>query len=292
MAYNPTATDAELANLAEQTYGVTLHRKANWARVVTSQFVEPEVLGGDGYGKTVNIGTVATAGVTTLAAGTAADLNSLTYENDNEANLGISPTRLYAAIALGPDARSRFIRSEQFRRMKGEQLRAAIAAAVDVTGATLASSLSQQIGGGGQDITDSLLATGIATLTSSAKEYFMPGKTKAYLYVTPMQVDNVITQASWVNAQVRGDGQSAIASGWVNDAYNVSMKPSGNVYTSGGIAYNLLHVRGSHYLCWWEQIHQMEPQLHGLDTFLIATGEHGEAEIDDDLGVAVLTQDS
>lgn len=291
MAYNPTATDSELANLAEQTYGVTLHRKANWARVVTANFVEPETMGGE-YGKQVNIGIISTAADVALNAGTAADLNSLTYENDVEDSKSITPSRIYAAIALGPDARTRFIRSEQFRKVKGEQLRAALAQAVDETGAALASSVSWTVGGAGQDLDDSLLASGIALLTKNAKEYFKPGKTKAYLCVTPMQVDDVITQSRWTNAEIRGDGASAVASGWVNDSYNITMQPSGNVYVNGGIAHNLLHVKGSHYLCWWEQIHLMEPQLHGLDTFIIATGEHGEAEIDEDLAVDVQTQDS
>ena len=290
MALAVVGTTTELAALAEQTYGVSLHRKANWDRVVTSQFVEPEVLA-DGYGKAVNIGVVDTATSNTLAGSTTGDLNNLTFNQDTETSVAISPTRLYSALQLSPSARSRFLRSEDFRAKKGAQLRAAIAAAVDVTGATLASSLSQTVGGAGQDISDSLLASALALLTKNAKEYFRPGKTRAYLYVTPMQVDNVILQANWNNAQVRGDGSSAVASGWTNDAYNIAMQPSGNVYTSAGIAYNLLHVKGSHYLCWWEQIHQMEPQIHGVDTFLIATGEHGEAEIDDDLGVAVLTQD-
>lgn len=289
MAFGVTATDVELAALAEQTYGSTLHRKANWSRIITSQFVEPETIEG-AYGKQVNIGTVATAAVQTYTTGSTGDLSALTYEQDTEESWPITPARLYAALQLGPDVRKRFIRSEQFRKQKEQQLRAAIAAKVDETGATLASSLSNTVGGVGQDITEALLTSAIALLTNNAKEYYVPGKTKGYLYVHPMQVDDVLRQPNWSNAQVRGDGPSAVSTGWVNDAYNVTMTPSGNVYVSGGVAYNLFHVKGSHYLCWWEQINQMEPQKHGLDTFLICTGEHGEAEIDDDLGIAILTQ--
>ena len=290
MAFAPTDTGTELAALAEQTYGATLHRKANWDRIVTSQFVEPETLGGE-YGNQVNIGVIDTATYQDAAVGTSYDLSGLTYNTDTETNKTIAPARIYSAIHLGPDVRTRFIRSEQFRRIKGQQLRAALAARVDAVGATLASSVSWTVGGAGQDLDDTMLAGAIALLTKNAKEYFMPGRTKAYLYVTPMQVDDVITQQRWTNAEVRGDGQSAVASGWVNDSYNIVMKPSGNVYTSGGIAHNLLHVKGSHYLCWWENIHLMEPQIHGLDTFIIATGEHGSAEIDEDLAVDIQTQD-
>lgn len=291
MANELIASDVELANLVEQTYGATLHRKANWARVVTGQFVEPETLGGE-YGAQVNIGTVATAAAqTSPTTGASMHAIGLTYEQDTETSVAITPTRIYAGLHIGPDFRTQFIRSEAFRRLKGQQLNAALGASVDVAGATLFASATHSVGGAGQDLDDALLAAAIALLTKNAKEYFMPGKTKAYLYVTPMQVDDVITQSRWTNAEVRGDGQSAVASGWVNDSYNVVMKPSGNVYTNGGIAYNPLHVRGSHYLCWWENIRMLTPQINGLDTYIIATGEYGVKEIDTDLAVVVQTQD-
>lgn len=288
MANELTGT-TQLANLLEQTYSAGFHLKANWKRRVSLEFIEPDTMSA-GYGNQINMGIIDTAASQTHAGTDQGAATLLTYNQDTETTVAVTPTRIYSGLNLNPAAQSRFLRSEAFRQAKQKQLLAALAATVDTTAAQLFASASNTVGGAGQDWSESLLAAALAKLATNAKDYFEPGVTMAYACVIPIQLKNIITQPNWANAQVRGDGTSAVVTGWVNKAYGVNLTASGNVYVNAGVAYNPLHVKGSHVLGWWDKIHLLEPQKNGLATYVIATGEHGSKELDTDLCVAIQTQ--
>jgi predicted small secreted protein len=284
-------TTTTLSALLEESWSRGFHTKANWKRVVTRNFIEPETIG-QGYGNQINMGVVLTGTANSIAGTVDADPTSLTYEADTEQNVTVDPTRIYGALAFQPSSLSRFMRSESYRKAKEGQILAALGTYVDEAGAALVSSITNTVGGVGQDISESLVATAIAKMANSAKEYFNPGETMAYLCVWPLQIDNVITQPNWSNAEVRGDGNSSIASGWVWKAFGVELMQSGNIHNAGAVAYNLLHVKGSHVLGWWEKMHLLEPQKYGLETLVHATGEFGVAELDEDLACQIQTTDA
>jgi hypothetical protein len=280
----PLATD-----YLQKLWGPTFAPAANEERRVTLHFAKPD--GVDMIGNQLVMRKVDTVGVQSISATQSAIKAALIFETDAETVVYVNPTRTYAAIQIPRAVKTRMGNTPAFWAVKKRQLLAGLIADMDSQGAALATSLGTNIVGGvGQDLTNALIAFAISKLSASAKNMFSPGRTRGYLCVHPAQIDDLILIDAIVNAQIRGDGQSAAAGTWDWDAYNLQIAESGNISTSGGAAHNMLYVEGSHLLGYNEEPTLLPEETDGMSTACIGTVEFGVQEFFDEWAVDIQTK--
>lgn len=279
----------QVANIVEQVWKPEFGLLANEEKVCTRGFS-----GADGVkkvGKTLNVSKIAAVTTQTLSPTAAAYRANLIFDNQTQSNLSSTAVRIYTGIQIPRSVETQLLRYPNFIEGYKSQLVKSLIASIDVAGAQLASGFTTNIlGGAGQDITEALLTSAIAKLSLSAKEYFSPGVQRGYLSVYPLQVDNILQIDKAVNAYIRGDSANPVVKGWVWDVYNMDLMDSGNVYTSGGIAYNFLHIPQALILAYNEEPNPIPEQPNGLSTTVLATAEYVVIKFFDEYNVLIQTQ--
>lgn len=278
-----------LSSVIEQVWKPEFGPQANEERVATRGFS-----GADGVkkiGRTLNLSKVGRVTAQTLTASGDAFRSALVYDDTNQSNTSATAVRIYCGAQIPVYVESQLLRYQDFLEKYKSQMVKSLVAKIDSDGGQLASGITTNIiGGAGQDITESLLTSGIAKLALSAKEYFSPGKNRAFLTVYPLQIDNILQIPTIVNAYIRGDEANPIVKGWVWDAYNLDMAESGNVYVSGGLAYNFLHIPQAFVLGYNQEPTPLPPQDNGLATVVLATAEYAMKLWFDEYSVLIQTQ--
>lgn len=278
-----------LSSVIEQVWMPEFSPIANEERVATRGFMSPQ--GVKKIGRTLNMSKVGTVTAQTMAITDDAFRSALTYDDTNQANVSALAVRIYCGVQIPVYVESQLLRFQDFLDKYKSQLIKSLVAKIDSDGAALANQIvTNVIGGAGQDITESLLTAGIAKLALSAKEYFSPGKNRGFLTVYPLQIDNILQIPSIVNAYIRGDEANPIVKGWVWDAYNLDMAESGNVYTSGGVAYNFLHIPQAFVLGYNQEPTPIPDQDNGLARVVLATAEYAVKPFFENYAVLIQTQ--
>jgi hypothetical protein len=155
-------------------------------------------------------------------------------------------------------------------------------------GASQASSLSQ-VTGGAQNNDKALMLDALQTLVVSGKSAFKAGKTRAHFRIINTQFKASLTISDVSDASIRGDNQSGVTKGWISKLWNCSFDESGNVYTSGGIAFNMLYLPLAEAIAFTQKPMLLPPQSDELLIREIALMEFGVGEIFDEYGVVMKT---
>ena len=275
-------------NLLEQTWRPELATQCNDEMRIANDFDN----GNDGlskFGNQLNIRKILRIGATTINS--THDNKSLTYTNNTELNVTVSPTFAYGAVEIARTTLARLLAEAKLRAAYRKQIAAGLATKIDADAGQLAASLTTNVkGSGAQNFDKTFLLDGIGSLISSAKDLYSPGAGGwAFLKYHPNQWEQIHAISEITNAQIRGDSEKPVKMGWVWQAYGLKLMETGNVYTSAGVAHNLLHIKESHVLAYNNRPEFLTPQEFELVWRLIAFVEYGVGEVWDEYAVDMQT---
>lgn len=276
----------EAANLLEQVWAPGLKRQTNEAGRIFPTFDKPE--GVSRIGNLLHVSKVLRQPANTLAAGDTG--KTLNYQGNTELDITVSPTFTYGAVEIAKHTMTRMLRYPALQKAYKQQIVAGLVAEKDARAGLMAASVSTVRGGIAQNFDKPFILDAVGALIENAREQYEPGTGKwAYLHFHPRQYKHVMNISEITSAQIRGDAEKPVKVGWVWEAYGLAMTVSGNVYTSGGIAHNFLHIKDSHIYGLNEDFEFLSPQEFELVTRLIAFGECGFAEVWDEYAVDMQT---
>jgi len=275
-------------NLLEQTWRGELATQCNEEMRIANDFDN----GNDGlskFGNVLNIRKILRIAASTLS--TTDTGKSLTYTNNTEQVVQVSPTFAYGAVEIARTTLARLLAEAKLRAAYRKQIAAGLATKIDADAGALAASLTTNVkGSSAQNFDKAFLLDGIGALISSAKDLYSPGAGGwAFLKYHPNQWDQVHAINEITNAQIRGDSEKPVKVGWVWQAYGLKLMESGNVYTAAGTAHNLLHIKESHVLAYNSRPDFLSPQEFELVWRLIAFVEYGVGEVWDEYAVDMQT---
>jgi len=160
---------------------------------------------------------------------------------------------------------------------------------IDEVGAGLFDNLSNTIGSPAANIDASLLLEGITTLASNAKQYWQPGTSKtAYLCSHHNQINDILDDPKFVQADFRGDSANAMVNGWVHKAYGVTVTTSGNIQSSSSAYHNALFIPEA-FGIGWNQRMKVQKDRDGLEISIIPWADYVIMEKQDYLAVDIQT---
>jgi hypothetical protein len=179
--------------------------------------------------------------VTALAA-TAGSMSgqSLTYAAATEGSATLSPSAYYAAQEVDLPLIMRAVQDPE--QAIQENLSASIASIIDYTALSRVALLAGNIVNAAGGIDKASFLSAIKLGATGAKRYWRPGGTGPFCCLHVSQVDSFLNISDFMSAQIRGDRMNPIATGWAATVAGVDVYESGNVYTSGGTAYNVMCI--------------------------------------------------
>lgn len=261
------------------------YEAANEERVVTDMFTNAT----EGAVKLKNkihmrIIPAATAQTNAPASGTGGTYNS-TSPSDKTA----TPIFYYSGIEWRYDTLSRLQdESASARAAWKNQLLAALGTKIDTVGAAQANTLLN-VTGGAQGNDKGLMLDALQLLAVNAKDAFKAGVTMGHYRIINTQFKASLSISDVSDASIRGDNQSGVTKGWISKLWNCTFNESGNIYTSGGIAFNLLYLPLAEAIAFNQQPMLLSPQSDELLIREIAIMEFGVAEVFDEFGVVFKT---
>ena len=188
-----------------------------------------------------------------LAATTSADDGTgLTYVVAADTNITLAPINRYVAVGVARHQMSQMnVDPRGPFRISVEQ---ALNEQIDAVCLQDAASLATNTTGSSSAVLDKpLLLNILEKLRYSARSAIKLGETKLWLIVHPGQFGDLMTIPEITAANLRGDSQDPNVKGMVLNGLGVNYKVSGNVYTSGGSAYNVLFVPEAFGIAWNEK---------------------------------------
>ena len=261
------------------------YEAANEERVVSDMFTDATE-GATKLKKKIHIRIIPTASVQT---GAPTNGTGGTYNTASPTDKTGTPIFYYTGIEWRYDTLTQLQNeSASARAAWKNQLLKALATKIDTVGAAQASTLSQVVGGA-QNNDKALMLDALQTLNVSAKDEFKPGKTMGHFRIINTQFKASLTIADVSDASIRGDNQAGVTKGWLSKLWNCSFQDSGNVYTSGGIAFNMLYLPLCEALAFNQQAMLLPPQPDELLIREIAILEFAAFEQFDDYGVVMKT---
>lgn len=276
----------EAAALLEQTWLPGFKRQTNEAGRIFPSFEKPD--GVTRIGNALNISKVLRQPANTLAAGDTG--KTLNYQGNVELNVQVAPTFTYGAVEISEHTMTRMLRYPALQRAYRDQIIAGLVAEKDARAGLMAVTVSTVRGGIAQNFDLPFLLDGIGLLGEQVRELWEPGSGQwAFLHIHPRQYKHMMGIDALRNAQVRGDGKQVIRTGWQAENLGLMINISGNVYVSGGVAHNFLHIKESHVYGLNEDFKFKAPQEFELVTRLIAYGECGFAEVWDEYAINMQT---
>jgi hypothetical protein len=274
----------ELVNWIPQGWTAGLKQEATEEMVIVNDFADPE--GVTKIKGQLNIRKIKKQAATAIAStGTG---SGLTFAQNVEAVVSLTPTWIYAAVELNRSAYTRldFSPDNDYRDM----LKYAIAEYIDQAGGVLAASLATNVKGNSlAHLDQGLITDAEQALVISCKRKFKPGVTPWYFKFAPTELKNLIGIFNLTADYVRGDAEKPLVSGWMSKALGAKLDETGNIYVASGITHNLAHINEAFVKAYNEDPTVLPPQDFDLVTKIIATAEFGVGEVFDEYGVDVQT---
>lgn len=214
---------------------------------------------------------------------------SLTYSTNTETAPSATPTREYAAIQIENAIFDRMDLdpSNAYRTM----IKGGLGTGVDVTGCTLAASLSTNVvGSGAVDLDLALLLEAQGKLIGSSRNKFNPGISPAYLTIHHTQIRYLMGIFNLTADNVRGDGEHPLVTGWMLKGLGMRLNESGNIYQAAGVTHNLLHTDDAFAIAYNREPTILAPQPIEDAIRLIGTVDYGCVELFDEYGCDIQTR--
>lgn len=221
------------------------------------------------------------AATNSLAATTSADDGTgLTYVVAADSNVPMPPINRYVAVAIARHQMSEMNVDPRgpFRISVEESLNEQIDAVCLQDASTLATNTT---GSGTAVIDKPGLLNLLEKLRFAARSAIKLGETKLWTIIHPGQFGDLMTVPELTAANLRGDSQDPNVRGMVLNGLGLNYKVSGNVYTSGGAAFNVIFVPEAFGIGWNEKPVVMAQEFE-LQYRIIAYSNFAHAVVWDD----------
>lgn len=185
----------------------------------------------------LNIPLMKSIGASTLSAGSGANL---TFTANTEDEIEISPATRYAAVELEKQVSVRALSDTEGKYKTN--LEWGLAAQIDADClADVAALVTNTVSAmSGFDKPSALDA--VQKLAAGAKRFFRPGSDSAIWVLHASQIDELLSISDFTSAQIRGGRETPTVDGWVVQAAGGRFYESGNVFSTGGTAYNVCFI--------------------------------------------------
>jgi len=211
---------------------------------------------------------------------------SLTYDAPTEGSATLAPSPYYAAKEVDLPVIVRAVQDPEGKIR--ENLLDAITAIIDSTALSRVASLITNQVVAGTGITKAAILSAIRLGATGAKKLWKPGQSGPFCCLHVSQIDDILNITDVTSAQMRGDRQNPIVTGWVATAFGVDFYESGNVYTTGGNAYNVMCIPRAFGMS-YNQRPQVLLQEFGLAVRLICWSDFATNIVRDAYAVQIVT---
>lgn len=165
---------------------------------------------------------------------------SLTYDAPTEGSATLTPGTQYAAKEVDLPVILRAVQDPQ-GAIK-ENLTDAIVAVIDSTALSRVASLVTNIVTAPGGLTKAAILSAIRLGATGGKKLWKPGQSGPFCCLHVSNVDDLLNISDITAAQMRGDRMNPIVTGWAATSFGVDFYESGNVFVSGGNAYNVMSI--------------------------------------------------
>jgi hypothetical protein len=165
---------------------------------------------------------------------------SLTYTANTEGSATLTPASFYAAQEVDLPVILRAVEDPEGKIREG--LSSSIAAIIDSTALSRVASLTTNLVTAAGGLVKASILSAIKLGATGGKQFWKPGTSGPFCCLHVSQIDDVLNITDITSAQWRGDRVNPIVTGWVATAFGVDFYESGNVYTAGGNAYNVMCI--------------------------------------------------
>jgi hypothetical protein len=234
----------------------------------------------------------ATFGVTALGVSGSKTARGvgLNYNSISSDEVTAESTVTYCAVGTSKFAVARLARdpNDQFRKA----VELALAEGADSYAAGFFTSLSQVLGGAGQNTSEATLLDGIANFAKVAKSRFTPGSTRLVYLFTPLQIDDVLsTTQNWSQYQMTGKADGPVSTGWLKSVYGVDFIETGSINLNAGnnTAANGLIMPDMTFGVGWNQETTVKYEEIELSNRIIGWNDFGCIELWDEYGMLYTT---
>lgn len=263
----------EAANILREVWDSQFSLDPTEEAIVAPLVSEP--VGTQKIGKKLHLRKIKPHAVQTVTASDTLVADNLTYTQNTEVEVTVTPTAYYTAIELNPDALNQIIDDGNAIAGWRKQMLFAMDEKIDSTLLALAASASYTEAGASLD--DAMWRAAVAKLAKNAKRKFRIGKTPYNLVLHPDVLASALNIPALKEYQIRGNSGSA-TSGSLVTTYGANIEESGLVYNPAGTRYNPLFITDCWALGWNQKPKMLETQQDGLVTRFIAYTEFGCAE--------------
>jgi len=211
---------------------------------------------------------------------------SLTYTANTEGSATLSPVPYYAAQEVDLPVILRAVQDPQGAIR--ENLLYSITAIIDSTALSKVASLVANIISAPGGIDKPSILAAIKSGATGGKRLWKPGQAGPFCCMHVSQIDNFLNISDITSAQIRGDRMNPVETGWAATAFGVDFYESGNVYTSGGNAYNVMCIPRAFGMS-YNQRPQVLLQEFGLAVRIICWSDFATNIVRDAYAVQIVT---
>ncbi len=211
---------------------------------------------------------------------------SLTYTANTEGSATLTPVPYYAAQEVDLPVIVRAVQDPE--GVIRQNCIDSITAIIDSTALSKVALLTGNIVSAPGGLVKASILSAIRLGATGGKKLWKPGQTGPFCCIHVSQVDNLLDISEITSAQIRGDRMNPVVTGWVASAYGVDFYESGNVYVTGGNAYNVMCIPRAFGMS-YNQRPQVLLQEFGLAVRIICWSDFSTNVVRDAYAVQIVT---
>jgi hypothetical protein len=273
MAHGAVRIGTEAVNILKDTWDSQFALDPTEEAIVAPLVSMPN--GTQKIGKKLHLRKIAAATIQSATATTTLVADNLSYNQNVEQEVTVSPLGYYSGIELNPDTLEQIVDDGEAVAGWRKQLMACLTEKIDEALLDLAGSAS--LTEVGASFTEALWQAALAKLAKNAKSKFKIGRTPYNLVLHPDRLANALQISALREYQIRGSAGSA-QSGALVTTYGANIEETGKVKTSGGTHYIPLFLKDAWALGFNQKPKMLEAQNDGLVVRYTAYTSFGCAE--------------
>jgi len=273
MAHAGIRTGTEAASILRETWDSQFALDPTEEAIVAPLVSQP--VGTQRIGSVLHLRKIAAQTVQSMSASTVQVADNLTYNQNTEAEVQVTPASIYVGIELNPDTLEQIVDDGEAVAAWRKQMMAAITEKIDLDLLALAQSAS--LTESGASFSESLWQSAIGKLAKNAKSKFKIGRTPYNLVLHPDKLSQALQISALREYQIRGN-QGAATSGSLVTTYGANIEETGQVSVSAGTYYMPIFIKDAWAIGWNAKPKMLEPQNDGLAVRYLAYASYGVAE--------------
>lgn len=275
----PLRPGTEAANYLRTEYDADFRLKAYEDAVITADFQEPQ--GVEKIGNSLVIRIIPTVTAQPLIS---TDKGvGITYDSTSGLSVSVTPVGRYGAIELPIHTVVKLVNGDEPALKAGyrDQLMGSVKESFDAYAASqVGPGISSAKGPANFDKTSLLDAK--QTLRVNAKNHYNIRNSQVFVKYHPSQIKFLESIQEIMNANFRGDSENPNVTGFVVEGWGMTFGESGNIYSTAGTVYNLIHLKSAFVRGYNQPAMLLDPQPFELVTRFIAYLEGGVQEVFDE----------